>query len=72
MCYFCLCYLALSVSYCLVITYWKRADLLAFLCLMSSCVLVACLGSGVVLNFAKIPKLLHSSLLPLDKHESLF
>ena len=36
----CLYYAALSVPYSLVITSWERADLLALLCVMFSCVLV--------------------------------
>ena len=36
----CLCYTVLSVPYSLVVTCWERADLLAFLWLMCSCVFV--------------------------------
>ena len=36
----CLCYLVLSVPCSLVVTSWERADLLAFLCVMCSCVFV--------------------------------
>ena len=36
---FCVCYAVLSVPCGLVVTCWERADLLALLCVMFSCVL---------------------------------
>ena len=45
----CLCYAVLSVRCNIVITYWERADFLALLCVMFSCIF-GCLGSGMVLD----------------------
>ena len=36
----CVCYAVFSVSCSLVVTCWERADLLALLCVMLSCVFV--------------------------------
>ena len=48
--YVCLCYAFLSVPCNLVITCWERADLLALMCVMFSCVFfhfpIWCPGSG--------------------------
>ena len=51
--YICVCRTVLSVPCSLVVTCWERADLLALLCVMFSCVchfLIWCPGSGVVLD----------------------
>ena len=45
----CLCYAVLSVRCNIVITYWERADFLALLCVMFSCIF-GCPGSGMELD----------------------
>ena len=54
----CLCHTVMSVSCCLVVTCWERADLLAFLYVMFSWFFchfpIQCPGSGV-LQYASSP-----------------
>ena len=56
----CLCYTVLSVPCSLVITCWERADLLAHLCVMFSCVFVTfqyCVPGQVYYLDVSIPDL---------------
>ena len=77
----CLCYVVLSVHCNLVITYWQRADFLALLCVMFSCIF-GCPESGMELDcidYSNLPfgpslnQLVYLALVVCDfKHFPLF